>query len=238
MKKQELLKIAKEFVKGESLKNKQGCYLTLDGSVFYRNYAGLQYARAHAGNTTEVYEFDENAELVVYKSEDVERIELLRRIADDNENKYQKPQLENLTNEGLRKLASDILTEGSTGATGATEGDEDNENDINLDKMSRDELVGLLMELDPTHEVQKENKAQLKDIIVNANTLALSSDSKLISMVRAFNPDMIAKEMPEGEVLRILNSNELKAVVLNLRDEVELDQEISDKLFALGEEIN
>ena len=63
------------------------------------------------------------------------------------------------------------------------------------------------------------------------------SDEKLISLINCFSPDMIAEDMTTDDITKILNTNELKAVVLNLRDEVELDQEISDKLFAIGEEI-
>jgi len=236
MKKQELKKLAQDFVKTGDLKNKQGCYITLDGSVFYRNYAGLQYARAQAGNTTEVFEFDENGELVNHQSEDSERVELLRRISDDQGNKYEKPQLENLTNESLRKLASDLSAEFPEEQS-APGDDDDDDGEVNLDKMNRDELISLLFDLDPTSEIRKETKNEIKDLIVISNTLAEMSDEKLISLINCFSPDMIAEDMTTDDITKILNTNELKAVVLNLRDEVELDQEISDKLFAIGEEI-
>lgn len=224
-------KIAKAFIGGKNPKNAAGCYITPDGSVFYREYSGLQFARAATGNPKEVYEFDANAELVTPVNADEERVELIAKIGDDLTNKYRPEQLANLSNEGLRKLAGDIKTS-TTAQESADDADED-DNEVNLDKMNRNGLVTLMNELDPTHAVTKETKAELKDLIVNANTLTGYEPDALIALLRAFNPDMITEDTTDEDVLKVLNADEIKALVLNSRDEVEIDQDITDKLFTL-----
>jgi len=239
MTKSELEKIAKAFIKGKNPKNAKGCFVTPDGSVFYRDYSGMQYARAAAGNPKDVLEFDENGEIVTPKDANAERVKLISKIAGDSSNKYRAEQLANLSNEGLRKLGDDIVSLQKTDGQDDLDIVDDaivvskDDDAIDLDKMKHGELVELLKELDPTHEVTKETKAQLKDLIVAANTLTDYDDKRLIAMIKAIDPDMMPDTMPDEDVTKVLNNDELKAIVLNLRDEVELDQDINDKMFAL-----
>lgn len=236
MTKSEIEKAAKAFIGGKNPRCAKGCFITLDGSLFYRDYSGLQFARGHAGNPNEVFEFDENGKLVTPKDPDKERVELITKISTDPSNKYRDAQLANLSNESLRKLVLDLENDTTTTSTDASNDDGDDEGDtINLDKMKHGELVALLQEIDPTHEITKETKAQLKDLIVASNALTDHNDEKLISMIKAFSSEIITDDMTDEDVTKVLNTDELKAVVLNLRDEVELDQEIGDKLFALGD---
>lgn len=231
MKKAEMQKIAKAFIEGKNPKNAAGCYITPDGSVFYRDYSGLQFARAAAGSPDKVYEFDANADLVTPLDAESERVELIAKIGDDSTNKYSSQQLANLSNEGLRKLASDIKT--STNDQPTVDEDDEDDDAINLDRMNRNDLISLLSELDPSYEVKKETKAELKDLIVEANTLTGYTSESLIGLLRVLSPDVITENTTNEDVIKVLSNDEIKALVLNARDEVEIDQDITDKLFTL-----
>lgn len=232
MSKNDIKKIAADFVKANP--NAGGCYVTKDGSVFYRNYEGLQYARGHAGNPKEVHEFDENGELITPVNAAEERETLITKIANDDRNKYRTEQLTNLSNEGLRKLAGDIEVDLSQ----TDDSGDDNDNDeIDIDKANKDQLKELLLSLDPNQSIAaRATKDQLKEAIIAANSLDGYDDAALLGLIRAFDPDTIAEDTPDEDVFKALDTNELKQVVLKVRDEVELDQEIADKLFALGSE--
>jgi hypothetical protein len=232
----ELEKIAKNFVSSKNQKNARGCYVTPDGSVFYRTYEGLQYARANVKLITDVCEFDESGTFVTPKNADQERAELIAIIKDSPAHKYTDGQLSNMGNDGLRKLASDLSKE--VPPAGPSDDDQDDDGSINLDTMDKAQLIALLGDLDPTSKVSKETKAQLKDLIVNANTLTGYDDAKLIDIAKALNPTMIAEDMDNDEITKVFTTEELGSIVLNLRDNVELDSEITDKLFALGADEN
>lgn len=195
----ELTKIAKAFIKGKNPKNARGCYITPDGSIFYRDNSGLQFARANVKNTTKIVEFDETGKVATNQSADEESVEILAKIAEEK---------------GIEKP-------------------KEQEETINLDRMNRNTLVKFLLEIDPTHKTAEETKAQLKDLIVAANTLTGFKDAKLIDMIKLFSPDIITKEMTNKAVTKVFNTEELKALVIHSRDAVELSQDIADKLFAL-----
>jgi len=232
MKISELKKIAAEFIKGKNPKNAKGCYVAPDGSVFYRDYSGLQYARAQAGNPQEVCEFDEKGDLVKHKDADAERADLLVKISQDPTSKYQVAQLANLSNESLRNLTADLTAPSTTTDAKAPQNSDDGDT-IDLDRMKHADLVALLLDIDPTHVIEKETKGQLKDLIVASNSLTDHDDAKLISMIKAFDPELITEDTTDEDVVKVLSNDDLKAIVLNVRDGVEVDQDITDKLFTL-----
>lgn len=238
----DLKEIASKAIKGGNEALKKGCFVTPDGQVFERDYRGLQYARGHAGKGVEVLEYDENGELLTPEDQVEKREELIKAIAESKKNKYKEPQLRNMGYEGLVKLSEDIDKELASKQAAGNPVDENIEdpedNVVDLNKMKKNELIDTLFDLDPREtkkDLEKFTKDQLKALIVSANSLTDYEVEDLLELVAEFDNDdsILDDEITPEDLERALDKTELTALVLHLRDDEELGDELLDKIVTI-----
>lgn len=201
---------------------KKGGYITSDENIFEPTPAGKTFATSHASSLEDkdVVEFDENGQEVKQKGEQ----ELRASYIESLKGQYSKAELANM---GTEQMAALINSKAEKGA----EGEGEDEDELNLDKMNKAQLIKALVELDPTEDAEKHTKAktgnnELKDLIEAANSLTGFDSDKLRQMALKFGA--------EEQELEGLETDDLKAIVLNKRDGVELPESVQQKLTGDG----
>lgn len=219
----EIKKIAKDFG--------GPCFITKDGQVFPYTKEGSTRARSHAGRSADVFEFGENLELIEAVDLEELRQTYISKIAEGS-NRYQEEQLQGLHLNNVKEIYFAFFNEKGAPKVEKASGDLQL-----LEGMSQKELVDTLADLDPTIKSSKMNKDTLKSEIEKATALDPSVyDAEKLSEVcialnedaGTFGSDVTAENLSKG-----LNLGELKGLLLNLRDGVELANEISEKLTTL-----
>jgi hypothetical protein len=200
---------------------KKGGFITSDENIFEATKEGKIFATSHASSLEdkEVVEFDEQGQEVTQPAENELRDSLIESL----QSKYSKAELGNMGTEKLAQLAKKESDPGNQ------DGDDDNE--IDLDKMNKAQLIKTLAALDPTEGVEKHTKAKtgndkLKDLIEAANSLIGFESDKLRELALKFGA--------EEQELEGLEKDDLKAIVLNKRDGVELPENVQQKLTGDG----
>lgn len=233
----ELQKIAKAHGKA--------CFVTLDGQVFDHSFEGLRRAQSHGG-AKGFEEFDSKGAHVEKLDADAEAKKLRAQIAKDPSNKFQEAQLNNMRLEALQKLRFDLDQDTKEGQGETETGDED-ENVFNINKATKPALIEVAIELDPRKnedELNKLKKDQLKTLIEEANALSPNTyDEEALAemawLLNGFSDDedkLFDEEVTTGDLVKVLDADDLRAVVLNLRDGVELDNEVFDKVTSIEAE--
>lgn len=200
---------------------KKGGFITSDENIFEPTPSGKVFATSHASSLEDkdVVEFDENGQEVKQKDEQ----ELRGSYMETLKGQYSKGELENMGTEQMAALIN------SKNENGEDEGEDEGE--LNLDKMNKAQLIKTLVELDPTEDGEKHTKAktgnnELKDLIETANSLTGFESEKLRQMALKFGA---TEQELEG-----LETDDLKAIVLNKRDGVELPESVQQKLTGDG----
>lgn len=239
MDKKELQKISTRFVKGAHTLCKRGGYITLDGAVFYHNYSGLQFATAHASNR-DFFEIMPDGSLTDLPTDAVkEREDLISLISHRGNGKTTVETLRGTPLDGLRMLA---LDQDLTGAP-KKEVAPPNDGNIDLDAMNKKDLVNLFVELDCRYSKRLASKfsaEELKDHIEAANALTGEGYNAEALAGIVLNLDVKHGVISDGstieELSRVLSLEDLKAIALYLRDNVELDEDVADKARQVGVE--
>lgn len=231
----ELQKIAKAFGKA--------CFVTVDGQVFDHNFEGLRRAQSHAG-ANGYEEFDGNGAHVEKIDPEEEAQKLREKIAKDPSNKFREAQLNNMRLDPLRKLSFELDEQNGQGDAQATAEENEDGNVFNINNAKKEELVEVALELDPRQnavELNKLKKDQLKTLVEEANALspgsyneaALAEMAWLLNGVSDDEDKLFEDDVTTDDLVKGLDVEELRSVVLNLRDGVELENEVLDKVTSL-----